>query len=313
MVQTKEKAAQMIEFKPITLADKSLYESKLPDGFERGCDFSFANLYLWGRQSMAEFDGNIVLFSQFDRRSIYPFPVGFRDKKAALDAIIADSSARGIPCRISGLTASARQVLEELYPNKFRFHCDEGAFDYIYSIDDLADLKGKKYHGKRNHINRFRETYPNYQVRPISEENLDEAKNMVELWYEEKLKENPEGDFHMEKAAIKKAFRDYRQLGLEGLMLINEGKAVAITMASRVGGDIFDVHFEKALKGINGAYAVINCEFANYIRNKYTEIKYLNREEDMGIEGLRKAKLSYYPHHMVKKCWACLLEDGYDY
>jgi hypothetical protein len=117
----------------------------------------------------------------------------------------------------------------------------------------------------------------------------------------------------MEKAAIKKAFRDYKELELEGLMIKIDGKSVALTLASRVGKDMFDVHFEKALKGINGAYAAINYEFANFIRGKYPEIRFLNREEDMGLEGLRRAKRSYYPCHMVKKCWACLLEDGYDY
>ncbi len=313
MVTTKEKNAKMIEFRPITLDDKDLYEGNLPDGFERGGDFAFVNLYLWGRQSMAIFGDQIVIFSQFNRRSVYPFPVGSGDKKAALNAIIADSVARGIPCRISGLCQEARQLLEELYPGKFRFHCDEGAFDYIYSIDDLAELKGKKYHSKRNHVNRFKADYPNCVVEPLNEDNLQKALEMVDLWYEEKLKENPDSDFHMEKAAIKKAFRDYKELKLEGIMLKIDGKAIAITLASRVAKDMFDVHFEKALKGINGAYAAINFEFANYLRGKYPEIKYLNREEDMGLEGLRRAKRSYYPCHMVKKCWACLLEDGYDY
>jgi len=74
-----------------------------------------------------------------------------------------------------------------------------------------------------------------------------------------------------------------------------------------------DVHFEKARPDVDGAYAVINCEFARYIRQKHPYIRFLNREEDMGLEGLRKAKESYYPHHMTEKCWACLLEDGYDY
>ena len=313
MTEIKEKTSKMIEFKPITLNDKSFYESKLSDGFVRGGDFSFANLYLRGRQSMAKIGDEIVIFSQFNRRSVYPFPVGPGDKKAALDAIINDSAARGIPCRISGLCHEARRLLEELYPGKFRYHCDESAFDYIYYIDDLADLKGKKYHSKRNHVNRFKADYPNYVVEPINEANLCEAIRMVELWYEEKVAENPDSDFHMEKAAIKKAFRDYKELELEGLMIKIDGKSVALTLASRVGKDMFDVHFEKALKGINGAYAAINYEFANFIRGKYPEIRFLNREEDMGLEGLRRAKRSYYPCHMVKKCWACLLEDGYDY
>ena len=86
-----------------------------------------------------------------------------------------------------------------------------------------------------------------------------------------------------------------------------------MTIASRLSQDTLDVHFEKARADIQGAYVAINCSLARYIRDKYPDIKYLDREEDMGLEGLRRAKRSYHPHHMVKKYWACLLEDGYDY
>ncbi len=308
-----EKKEKMLEFRPITPYDKALYDSKFSDGFERGCEFSFANLYLWGRQSMVVLDGQILLFSQFDRRSVYPFPVGSGDKRKALDAIIADSQARGIPCRISGISDEGKRLIRNLYGDKFRFHCDEGSFDYVYSIDDLADLKGKKYHGKRNHINRFKADYPDFKVVPLNGDNLTDAKKLVDEWYEIKLNENPDGDFHMEKAAIKKAFRDFDALQMEGIALYVGERAVAVTLASRLNFDTFDVHFEKAASDINGAYAMINNSFAKYIREKYPEVNFLNREEDMGLDGLRRAKQSYYPHHMVKKCWACKLEEGYDY
>ena len=117
----------------------------------------------------------------------------------------------------------------------------------------------------------------------------------------------------MERAAINKALRDYDIIDLDGMIIVYEDRPIAFTIGSRISNNTFDVHFEKAMSGINGAYAAINYEFARYIRDKYPDIKYLNREEDMGIEGLRKAKESYKPHHMVEKCWAHLLEDGYDY
>lgn len=308
-----EKPANMIAFRRITPEDRALFESRLPDGVRRGCDFTFANLYLWGRQSLALVHEHIVLFSQFSRRSVYPYPIGNGDKKSVLDAIIADAEARGIPCRITGLDPAAKQTLESLYPGRFRFHCDEGAFDYVYAINDLADLKGKKYQSKRNHINRFRDTWPDHAVQPLSEENLPAVRHMVQQWYEERLQTDPNGDYHMEQAALEKAFRDFRALNMEGLVLLVNGAVVAMTLASPISEDTFDVHFEKALAGINGAYAVINCEFARYIREKYPQIQYLDREEDLGLEGLRKAKQSYHPHHLIEKCWACLLEDGYEY
>lgn len=311
MAQTK--SVTMIDFRPITPKDKELYESYFPDGNERGCEFSFANLYLWGRQNFAVIHDHIVLFSQFDRRSVYPYPVGNGDKKAVLDAIINDSRARGIPCRITGLCSSARRTLEELYPDQFRFHCDAGSFDYVYAIDDLADLKGKKYQSKRNHLRRFWDEYPDCTAEPIGEHNLPLIREMIRNWYEMRLAANPKGDFHMEQAAIEKVLRHYTELETEGLALLDGENILAMTIASRPSADTFDVHFEKALPDIQGAYAAINREFACYIRSKYPSVRYLNREEDMGLEGLRKAKQSYHPHHMVEKCWACLLEEGYDY
>ena len=302
-----------IEFMPFTLAHKELYESYLAREGERGCEFSFANLYLWGRQCFAEAHGHILLFSQFSRRSVYPYPLGTGDKRAALDAIMADAAARGIPCRITGLGEEAKETIEALYPKKFRFHADEGSFDYVYDINDLADLKGKKYHAKRNHLNRFAEAFPDSDVEPLDESNVHAARQMANAWYEERLADNPNADFHMERAALEKAFRDFRALRLEGLILKNGDEVLAFTLASRLAADTFDVHFEKARTDVQGAYTAINCELARYLREKYPSTRYLDREEDMGLEGLRRAKQSYYPHHMIKKYWACLLEDGYDY
>ena len=100
---------------------------------------------------------------------------------------------------------------------------------------------------------------------------------------------------------------------MEGLVLLNEGEVLAFTLGSRLSNNTFDVHFEKARWDMDGAYTAINYEFARHIRGKYPDILYLNREDDMGIEGLRRAKESYHPHHMIEKYWAILLEEGYDY
>ena len=117
----------------------------------------------------------------------------------------------------------------------------------------------------------------------------------------------------MEQAALRKALQQQTLLGLEGLLLRTCDGPVAMTMGSRLNHNTFDIHFEKALDIADGAYAAINNGFANYLREKYPEVEFLNREDDLGIEGLRKAKLSYNPHHMVEKSWAHLLEVGYDY
>ena len=299
----------MIDFKRITIGDRSLHEKYMSDEGERGCEYSFANLYLWGRQTMAEIGGCLVFFSQFNRRSVYPFPIGNGDKRAAIDALICDAAERGIPCRITGITEKDRRWLEETYPETFRVHSDRDSHDYVYNIDDLADTAGKKYHKKRGHLRKFEDAYPDYFVAALDERNVADAEALLEKWYSAREDE----DFMMEKCAVKKALRDREALGLEIFLLYVGETAVALSVSSRIDEITFDVHFEKALTEFDGAYAMINRESARYLREKYPEVKFLNREEDMGIEGLRKAKSSYYPHHMVEKWWAHLTEDGYDY
>ncbi len=295
----------MINFKPITLSDKDLYEKYLKHSAPRGCNFSFANIYFWGKQNLAEEQGCMLTFSQFGEHFIYPYPLGSGDKKRAIEAIIEDARERNIPCRFSGLLKAECEELEAMFPDKFIFKANRDADDYVYDINDLADLKGKKYHGKRNHLNRFYAAHPNFTVEPINDDNVEAVRAMAAEWFLHR--EVPEGDsFTLEKQALEKAFKDYKKLGLETLVLKEDGKILAFTMASRMTNDMFDVHFEKALIDLEGGYTAINCEFAKYIRTKYPEIKFLNREEDMGLEGLRRAKLSYHPHHMIEKRSAVL-------
>ena len=303
----------LIPFRAITPDDRKQYEELLARSGERGCEFSFANLYLWGRQSVAFIHGHALFFSQFNRRSVYPYPVGDSDKKAPLQAIINDAAARGIPCRITGLSEADKETVERLFPNRFRFHCDEAAFDYVYNVNDLADLPGKKYHTKRTHLNRFAEQYPNAHTEPLTHENMSAVEALLNEWFESRLREDPDADFHMERAALRKALCDREPLQMCGLVLMDGERAIAMTLGSLLSPDMMDVHFEKGAPDVSGAYAAINSAFAQYVRKNYPSVHFLNREEDMGIEGLRRAKQSYRPSRMIRKYWACLLEDGYDY
>ena len=160
---------------------------------------------------------------------------------------------------------------------------------------------------------RFRQNYPEYTVEPLTDENTEDAVLLLQKWYADRLLADPLSDFHMEQAAIFKALRNRKELGMEGLLLKHNGRTLALTMGSPLSETTFDVQFEKALDEADGAYPTINQEFAKYLRAKYPKLQWLDREDDMGLEGLRKAKLSYEPHHLIEKHWACLLEDGYDY
>lgn len=301
----------MINFEPITLDKKELYNQYLHAGPERGCAYSFTNLYMWGIQKFAHLHEHILLFSEFDSHCFYPFPIGTGNKKAALEAVFSDANERGLCSCLTGLNENDKEILETLYPDEFYFHADRSGFDYVYDINDLADLKGRKLHRKRNHLKHFKKNHPDYIVEPISDSNIDEIKIFITDWYRDKLENNPDGDYHNEQAALKKALTHYKELAMEGLVLKEENKILGFTMASQMSLTTYDVHFEKARGDIDGAYTTINSEFANYIRNKHPHILYLNREEDMGIPGLRKAKKSYFPHHMVKKYWAYPLKQHF--
>ncbi len=301
----------MLEFLPLKPEDKALYDPFLLTCEERGCEYNFANLFLWGRQKLTLHGGNLAFFCQFNRKSVYLFPLG-DDLKPTLDAIIHDAGTRGIPCRLTSLTAEDCQRLEQWYPGQFYFQPDRDSFDYIYSIDALADLAGKKLQRKRNHCNRFRLLHPGCTTMPITDENTPQVLEMLENWYADKKAADPTASFHLERTAITKALRHRQALGMEGIVLTDKSRILAMTLASRLSENTFDVHFEKAAEGFDGAYSVINREFARYLKEKYPEVKWLNREDDLGLEGLRKAKLSYYPDRLVEKHWACLKEAGYD-
>lgn len=302
----------MIPFHRACLEDKAQYDSILMNCPERGCEYSFANLFLWGRQEIAFLNGCVVFFSHFFGRSVYPYPIGSGDKRAALEAILADSRERGIPCRITGMTEADRQELESFFPNQFVIRSARDNFDYVYTLDALADLKGKKLQKKRNHFNRFRTEHPDYRVEPICCGNIARIQHMVNDWYVSRKLSDPEGDYFLESVALAKAFRHYDALGMEGLALLEGDRVLAVTMGSPMSQDMMDVHFEKAVEDVHGAYNAINCEYARHIRLKFPHIRFLNREDDMGLEGLRNAKLSYMPDHMIEKYHACLMEDIYE-
>lgn len=299
----------MIDFQRANPSQKEAYEAILLSCPERGCEYSFANLYLWGLQSIAFLDGCIVRFSHFHGKTVYPYPIGTGDKRSAIETILLDAKERGIPCRFIGITAADREELEQWFPGKFHFQADRDGFDYVYDINDLADLRGRKFQSKRNHFNRFCSDHPDHRVVPMTCDMLPKAKKFIEAWYARRREEDPLGDYLMESVAIARMFNHCGELDMEGLVLMDGDEILALTVGSRLSSDTFDVHFEKAREDVSGAYNAINCHFARYLRLKYPEVCYLNREEDMGLEGLRNAKLSYRPHHMVEKYWAVVKEE----
>ena len=299
----------MIQFRAPQLSDREKLDPIFRASGNEGCELTFTNFYLWGRQEFALVEGCVVLFSHWDGQSTYVYPIGNGDHKAAISRMLEDAQKRGLPFRLSGISERSAVELENNFPGQFYIQPRRNVFDYVYAIDQLADLPGKKLQQKRNHINRFIDANPNWTVQPLEPALLDECREMVACWYALRSQEQPDMDYMLEKRAIRRAFEAFSELQMEGLVLRSEGKIVAMTMGNLINDTIFDVNFEKAFANIQGAYPMVCREFARYLRQRHPDLQYLNREDDMGLPGLRKSKESYRPDHMVRKFRAFLIEE----
>ena len=273
----------------------------------RGCDYNFTNLFVWSRvygQEIAQVNGFLVTHLCGRMGCSYMYPAGSGDLAAAIDILAREADERRQPLRLVCLTTRQMEELDRLMPGRFAYEADRDGFDYLYDIDRLADLTGKKLHAKRNHINRFMDNNPSWVYEEITPQTLPECLEMDKEWYRRSMVREgaaEERDLGDEGIALRTAMDHYHALGLEGGLIRVYGEVVAFTMGDRLNSDTYDVHFEKAYGELQGAYAMINREFARWVRAKHPNVRYLNREDDMGVEGLRKAKESYYPDRMVEK------------
>ena len=292
----------MLDFRPICLEDRAWIEPVMQAAAGHGSEFSFVNLYLWGDQRVASVDGTPVFLSNFSGSLTYPWPVGCWDLPGTLELLRQDACERGIPLRLFGLLPEERDRLEALCPGRFRFHSVRDSADYVYETEQLAQLHGKKLQAKRNHCNRFEAAYPDYRVLPLTADQLPRCRAFTDEWYCLHFLENDPADYAWEQRAIGLAFDHFDALGMTGLVLEVEGEVVAFAMGNPIRPDMFDVNFEKARADMNGPYPMINREFARRIAE--TPYRFLNREDDMGLEGLRRAKESYIPDLLLEKLLA---------
>lgn len=303
----------MIAFQDPEIQDQDWVAERFRASGNQGCEYSFATLFLWSdayRQQVARLGDYVLERLYGPLGACYLFPAGEGPLELAVSALEADAAERGEPCRFVCLTREQAARLEELRPGAYEYREDRDGFDYLYDIDRLADLKGKKLQAKRNHINRFLERCPDWTVEEITFENLGECAEM-DLEWNRRYRSQDAASAEMEERsrlderhALSKAFLFYKQLKLSGLLLRAEGQVVAFTMGSAINDTTFDIHFEKAYSDIQGAYPMINREFARWIRDHFPQVRWINREDDMGLEGLRRSKNSYYPDKMVEKCSA---------
>ena len=265
-------------------------------------DASFANIYLLRNKYSTKIsrykDFIVRKYSGKGARCGYTFPLGKGDVAKALAEIEKDAKECGERLQFAFVTEEQKEVLENAMPARFCYSSDAGDSDYIYLRSELASLSGKAFHKKKNHFSKFVRTYPDYKYYEIGACNIYDAQKVADAWYYEHLHDEDASQL-AEYKAIKEALENFEELGLIGGIIYVNDSPCAMTIASKINENTVDVHFEKAVGeyALNGGYAAINKLFSE----KLDGVTWLNREEDIGIEGLRKAKLSYRPKIMLKK------------
>lgn len=292
-----------VDFHTLTMKDKEWLGEILDQEQRMACEFTFANNYLWReiyRVQVASCYGCALIRYEEGDEIFYAFPCGIGDKKAALEALILHADSEGQRLELTGLVESETQTLQRWFPGQFEIKTDRDDYDYIYNTEDLIRLSGKRYHGKRNHIARFKDN--DWVYESITKDNVEQCCQMLILWKEKRA---DKWDEMMEKeyGVVGEALSCYQELGLTGGLVRQNGDVVAFCLGEPLTEDTYVVHFEKAFPEIQGAYPMINQQF---VEHECQEYRYVNREEDDGEEGLRKAKLSYHPAILLEKFRAYL-------
>ena len=264
------------------------------------CDYSAANIYLWSDEYGTEiaFDENdLYIKYRFDDDIYFAFPFVKSHIRNGIENIKEYADSHNINFKMGIIEPEMYEIINKLYPDEYEIYYDRNSSDYIYNVSELADLSGRRYHGKKNHINKFKKTYDNWSYERLNDKNAGECIGMVKEWRAENKCLSDKGK-NEEICVMINGIKYHDRLGLKGGIIRANEKVVAVTLGEEINSEMFVIHFEKAFSDIQGAYPMINQQF---ILNELMNYKFVNREEDMGVLGLRKAKESYNPVFMGKK------------
>ncbi len=290
----------MLKFKDIEISDKAVIDPYLQLDGSIMSDRCFASLYIWSVEYKVKWciKNDFLYLCSFRNygRLYYYMPLGNGDMCCAVNEIFSDARSRNTDFSVALITKERAAELKKQFGNRIELTPVPEEYDYVYNADELIKLGGKKYHSKRNFVHRFQNTY-SFEFRDI-EPSADKGaiSDFIARWHLERSENNI--DYSYECKAIERALDNYRELSIIGSMLLIDGEIVAFTLGAPQNKDVMDVMIEKALPDIAGAYQAVNNMFAVRHCSGY---RYINREEDLGIEGLRKAKASYFPAFLTEK------------
>lgn len=304
----------MAEFKKIALSDGERLRKYLVSDNTLCCEFSFGNNILWNPDQKLEFEfiNDVLIYRMiFDDEITYCTPDFKEHAKCVIEFIEQDAKTIGKPFSITCLNEEMTKQIEQALPGHYRFETNRDKCDYIYLTEKMMKLSGKDLHKKKNHLNKFLKSYE-FTYETIDDSNKKDCLMMKSEWLESKVaaieeqaKEDDSIDadevkstLYIDSKAINDALEHFDEFQFVGGLIRIDGKVVAFTIGERLSSNAFVTHFEKALDGYDGLYAAINQQFTEHELAEYT---YVNREDDLGIPGLRRAKESYHPAILYDK------------
>lgn len=295
------KGGLSINFKAVELQDKHIFDEFFKKQRYEMCECTFANLFIWRKGFGTAWtleDGFLLVKAGWDGTGfmLQPFGGDVANLPKVMNKIIDCFAQHNKPFLMRSVSVETRAALEQAMPGKFRFKEDRGNCDYVYLAQDLIELPGRKYSSKKNHINYFTTHFTNYRYLPLTEDIIPHCIDSAVEWYEKRADSHP--GLEMEKYAILEALGNFSYLGLQGGAIELYGKMEAFTCGEVLNNDTAVIHIEKGNIDVRGVYQIINREFC---RHAWSNMTYINREEDMGIEGLRRAKESYHPVQLITK------------
>jgi hypothetical protein len=286
------------KFRDLTLEDKPLFDQRFSQSPPVISEFTFTNLFIWRncyQTKISLFERFLCLLSDRGEASFFFPPLGEGDVVECYQGLLQYLKGKGLSPKIDRVPEAAVEKID-WKPSGMKAELDRSQCDYVYLTQDLTELKGRKYHRKRNHIKQFQEKY-SYQYIPLTPEWIPQCLQLEAEWCDLRHCESSPGLLN-ESSAIKEAFTRFEELGVKGGAILINGRVEAFTLGDPLNGETAVIHVEKANPAFEGLYPTINQAFLEYQWSGYT---YVNREQDLGEEGLRKAKESYFPHHMVNK------------
>lgn len=286
---------QYPKFKKLELKDLGLIAERLKKAQVEICELSLTNMFIWkdfDRTQLTEINGNLcILLDSYIEPCFFLEPIG--DHKIAETIKVCLSHC----CRLSRVS---EQFAAKLSHDKYHFKCQRSQFDYIYLRQALAEFRGKKYDGKRNHIKRFKRHFPDYQYVKLEAQHKKQAQALFEDWFAVRSDSRHFSKlaYSSQKRAVEQAFSYFDELGLEGGAIFAEGSMQGFILGSKLNPEMISLHFLYGNPKVQGVSQLLLQESCSQTFSAY---KYVNQEQDLGIPGLRKAKLSYQPHKLVKK------------